>query len=107
MERIDRRLQRKLLAWLLGPLLGLLVLDTATAYWVSLRFSNLAYDRCLHEIRLENVLHAPPTAGRPRLELPDAAAKVLLADGQDRLFFRVDAADGTMVGGDPAVPLAP
>ena len=57
--------QRKLLAWLLGPLLILLVLDTMAAYWVSLRFANLAYDRALHEIAREIVLHVKrPRAGR-------------------------------------------
>jgi two-component system sensor histidine kinase TctE len=107
MGRIEPRLQRKLLAWLLGPLLLLLALDTATAYWVSLRFSNLAYDRALHEIAREIVLHVKAADGRPRLELSEAAAKVLLTDAEDRLFFRVDAPDGTMLGGDPAVALAP
>ena len=50
MWKPEPRLQRKLLAWLLGPLAVLLVLDTAVAYWNSLRFSNLAYDRALLEI---------------------------------------------------------
>ena len=35
--RLRPTLQRKLLAWLLGPLLGLLVLDTAATYSTSLR----------------------------------------------------------------------
>jgi two-component system, OmpR family, sensor histidine kinase TctE len=107
MTKTEPRLQRKLLAWLLGPLLLLLVLDTAAAYWVSLRFSNLAYDRALHEIAREIVLHVRPGDGQPRLELSEAAANILLMDAQDRLFFRVDAADGTLLGGDAAVPLAP
>ena len=103
MPGTEPRLQRKLLAWLLGPLLLLLALDTAAAYWVSLRFSNLAYDRARHEIAREIVLHVEPAAGRPRLDLSDAAAHILLMDAQDRLFFRVDAADGTPLGGDPAL----
>jgi two-component system, OmpR family, sensor histidine kinase TctE len=107
MQRIEPRLQRKLLAWLLGPLLLLLVLDTAAAYWVSQRFANLAYDRALHEIAREIVLHVKPGDARPRLELSDTAANILLMDAQDRLFFRVDAADGTLIGGDEAMPLAP
>ena len=106
MRRSEPRLQRKLLAWLLGPLLLLLALDTATAYWVSLRFANLAYDRALHEVAREIVLHVKSIDGRPRLEMSEAAANVLLTDGQDRLFFRVDADNGTLLGGDPAVPRA-
>ena len=57
------RLQRKLLAWLLGPLALLLVLDTGAAYWNSLRFSNLAYDRALHEIGREIGLHVKLDGG--------------------------------------------
>jgi len=103
MPKTEPRLQRKLLAWLLGPLLILLVLDTAAAYWVSLRFANLAYDRALHEIAREIVLHVRPGQGRPRLELTDAAASILLMDAQDRLFFRVDGPDGALLGGDPSL----
>jgi two-component system sensor histidine kinase TctE len=107
MPGTEPRLQRKLLAWLLGPLLLLLVLDTAAAYWVSQRFANLAYDRALHEIAREIVLYVKPGAGGPRLELSQTAADILLTDAQDQLFFRVDAADGTLLGGDGAVPPAP
>jgi two-component system sensor histidine kinase TctE len=106
MRKTEPRLQRKLLAWLLGPLLILLVLDAVAAYWASQRFANLAYDRALHEIAREIVLHAKRGTARPRLELSDAAAAILLMDAQDRLFYRVDAIDGTPLGGDAALPLA-
>src|SRR5215210_5904600 len=107
MNRAEPRLQRKLLAWLLGPLLLLLVLDTVAAYWASQRFANLAYDRALHEIAREIVLHVKPGPERPRLELSETAANILLTDAQDRLFFRVDGADGTMLGGDAQLPAPP
>ena len=107
MRKTEPRLQRKLLAWLLGPLLILLVLDTMAAYWVSLRFANLAYDRALHEIAREIVLHVKQADGRPRLELSDAAANILLMDAQDRLFFRIEAADGALLGGERTLPPPP
>jgi two-component system sensor histidine kinase TctE len=103
-RRTEPRLQRKLLAWLLGPPLLLLVLDTAAAYWASQRFANLAYDRALHEIAREIVLHVRQAEGRPHLELSETAASILLMDAQDRLFFRVDAPDGTLLGGEASVP---
>jgi hypothetical protein len=40
----------------------------------------------------------------PRLELSQAAERMLLVDQDDRLFYRVDAADGRMLGGDPRWP---
>jgi two-component system sensor histidine kinase TctE len=106
MPRAEPRLQRKLLAWLLGPLLALLALDAAATWWMSQRFANLAYDRALHEIAREIVLHVRPGVPHPRLELSRAAADILLMDTQDRLYFRIDSADGTLLGGDAAVPLA-
>lgn len=104
MWRPEPRLQRKLLAWLLGPLAVLLVLDTAVAYWNSLRFSNLAYDRALLEIGREIALHVKLDGTRPRLELSQAAANILLLDQEDRLFYRVLGEDGADLGGDAQLP---
>ena len=104
MSKAEPRLQRKLLAWLLGPLAVLLVLDTGAAYWNSLRFSNLAYDRALLEIGREIALHVKTEGMRPRLELSEAAANVLLLDQDDQLFYRVVAEDGSLLGGDTQMP---
>jgi two-component system sensor histidine kinase TctE len=104
MRTPEPRLQRKLLAWLLGPLAVLLVLDTGAAYWNSLRFSNLAYDRALHEIGREIALHVQPGGVRPRLELSEAAANILFVDPEDQLFYRVVGEDGAELGGDPQLP---
>ncbi|MDR6538681.1 sensor histidine kinase N-terminal domain-containing protein [Variovorax soli] len=104
MWKAEPRLQRKLLAWLLGPLAVLLVLDTAVAYWNSLRFSNLAYDRALHEIGREIALHVKLDGTRPRLELSEAAANILLLDPEDQLFYRVVGEDGSDLGGDAQLP---
>src|SRR5215207_11135700 len=98
MWRPEPRLQRKLLAWLLGPLAVLLVLDTAAAYWSSWRFSNLAYDRALHEIGREIALHVKLDGTRPRLELSETAANILLLDQEDQLFYRVVGEDGADLG---------
>ena len=97
MNPSDLRLQRKLLAWLLSPLLALLVLDAAVTWWSSRHLSNLAYDRSLQEIAREIVLDVNPGAGGPQLELTQAAERILLIDPDDRLFFRVTAEDGREV----------
>jgi len=104
MRRNEPRLQRKLLTWLLGPLAVLLALDTGVAYWNSLRFSNLAYDRALYEVGREIVLHVKQEGGRPRLDLTDAARDILLRDEEDRVFYRVLGEDGTPLGGDADLP---
>ena len=104
MRKPEPRLQRKLLAWLLGPLAVLLVLDTGAAYWNSLRFSNLAYDRALYEIGREIVLHVKLDGLQPRLDLSEAAGNILLLDQDDLLFYRVASEDGKALGGDEEMP---
>lgn len=104
MRKPEPRLQRKLLAWLLGPLAVLLVLDTGAAYWNSLRFSNLAYDRALYEIGREIVLHVKLEGLQPRLDLSEAAGNILLLDQEDLLFYRVASEDGKALGGDAEMP---
>jgi two-component system sensor histidine kinase TctE len=103
MRKPEPRLQRKLLVLLLVPLLMLLALDAAAAWWTSVRLANLAYDRSLHEIAREIVLHVRVEEGRPRLDLSQGAADVLMGDPQDRLSFRLSSDDGTLLGGDPAI----
>lgn len=94
------RLQRTLLAWLLGPLLALLALDTAVSAWTSLRAADLAHDRTLHEIARELALHVRPGPDGPQLALSPAAARILLVDADDTLYYRVAASDGRLLGGD-------
>ncbi|MBS0453660.1 MAG: sensor histidine kinase N-terminal domain-containing protein [Proteobacteria bacterium] len=104
MWRPEPRLQRKLLAWLLGPLAVLLVLDSAAGYWQSVRLSTLAYDRALYEVAREIVLHMKLDGDKPRLEMSEAAANVLLLDQEDRLFYRVVSEDGQLLGGNTDMP---
>lgn len=104
MHPAEPRLQRKLLAWLLGPLLALLVLDTAFTYWSSLRFSNLAHDRSLHEIAREVMLHVRSGSAGPKLEISPAAERMLLVDQDDRVFYKVTSDSGDVIGGDASIP---
>jgi two-component system, OmpR family, sensor histidine kinase TctE len=100
MNRLEPRLQSKLLFWLLGPLLALLVLDTALTYWTSVNFSNRAHDRSLLEIAREVALHVKSDSTGLRLEMSPAAERVLLVDEDDRLAYRVSSEAGVAIGGD-------
>jgi two-component system sensor histidine kinase TctE len=100
-------LQKKLLAWLLGPLLGLLIVDTLVTWSTSSGFSNHAYDRSLEEMAREVVLHVRPGTARPVFAMPAEAERVLRVDQDDRVYFRVSASDGAMIGGDPELAPPP
>lgn len=103
MRKAEPRLSRQLLGWLLAPLMLLLVVDSAFVYWNAVRSADAVYDRALHEIARELVLHVRVDRGTPRLELGDSAAQLLLSDAQDRIVYRVQSADGTVLGGDAAL----
>ncbi len=104
MQPTEPRLQRKLLTWLMGPLLALMVLDTAASYWIALRFANLAHDRSLQEIAREVVLHVRPNGVGPQLEMAPAVERILLTDQDDEIRYKVSDSNGAYVGGDKTVP---
>jgi len=106
MRRPEPRLQRKLLAWLLGPLSVLFVLDAGVAYYGALRLSNQAFDRALHEIAREIVLHVKDDGGMVRLDLSPAAENILLVDQDDRVAYRLLGPQGQHLGGDAALSAA-
>lgn len=107
MARPEPRLRSRLLLWLLGPLLALLVLDTALTYGAALRFSNRAHDRSLLEIARELALHVKVNGSGPHIEISPAAERVLLIDTDDRLAYRVSAEDGGPIGGDAQIDRPP
>ena len=104
MARIEPRLQYKLLAWLLGPLITLLVFDTAVSYWTSVNFSHRAHDRSLLEIAREVVLHVRSDGDGPRLEMSPTAERVLLVNQDDTVYYRLATSQGSLIGGDQAIP---
>jgi two-component system sensor histidine kinase TctE len=107
MTPVEPALQRKLLAWLLGPLLALLVLDMLLTYFTSLGFSNQAYDRALHEIAKEVFLHLRHDGTRVQLDMSAGTERILLVDQDDRLFYKVLTEDGSVIGGDSGIPAPP
>jgi len=106
--RRDPLLRTQLLTWLLLPLTLLLIADTFVSYWVSLRFSERAYDRALLEVAREVTLHVRGRDGTLAFDMPDAAQKVLFNDPTDTMYFTVTTSDGAVVAGTPiAAPTVP
>lgn len=97
----EPRLRSRLLAWLLGPLLALLLADTLAGWWTAGRLADQAYDRALHELAREVALHVRPGPEGLQLELTDAAQRALQSDQEDALAWRVWTQDGRALGGDP------
>jgi len=99
-------LRKQLVTWLFVPLSALLAIDALVSYWVALSFSQRAYDRSLVEIARDLSLHVRINDGQARLDLPDAARRVLFTDPDDRIHFEVADAGGAPVAGE-SLPAAP
>lgn len=107
MPNDTQSLRRKLLTWLLLPLLILFFLRAGYNYYYGNRLSNHVYDRLLltlanslaEQIRYDN-------AGRGPV-LPAAAPRILLADEHDSIYFAVRDERGRIVAGEPRMPAVP
>ncbi|MES2562975.1 MAG: sensor histidine kinase N-terminal domain-containing protein [Pseudomonadota bacterium] len=97
-------LRHQLLRWLLVPLSLLLTADAFFSYWMALGFSQRAYDRSLVELVREVSLHLLANGREPKLELPDAALKVLFTDPSDTLYYAITVSDGRLVAGRAIQP---
>lgn len=98
-------LRRQLLIWLL-PVAGIaLGVSAAADFLVARHASSLAHDQGLADAAVayvERMQRAPEVIPR---ELPAAAQRMLLAGPSDRIFFRLQNADGSLVAGDSRLPL--
>ena len=106
MARNEVTLRYKLLVNVLGALFVLLALDTLITSWTSVRFSNLAHDRALHEIAREVYLHVRSEGGQVQLQMSPATERTLLSDQDDSLYFQVTIDGGAVVGGNASLPAA-
>lgn len=100
-------LRRKLLAWLLAPLLLLWSAGALVAYFMAASFANLAYDRSLLDSTrslAEQVMLVNDTA---TVELPSVALNILLSEENDQVFFKVMGRKNNLLDGDASLPDPP
>jgi two-component system, OmpR family, sensor histidine kinase TctE len=96
-------LRRSLIIWLLGPLLVLLLLDTLLTSSTSVKISHQAHDRSLHDMAREIFLHVRQNNGTLHLDMSPAVERILLADQDDTVHYKVWTGSGVALGGDPDI----
>lgn len=94
-----------LLKRLFPAMLALLLAGAATAYWIALRSSTLAYDRSLLDITLAISEQIHIDSRQPELQLSSQAHAILLTDRFDRIFFSVYGPRGERIAGNAELPL--
>ena len=102
-----RSLRRKLLTWLLLPLLILFFLRAIYNYYYGDRLSDHVYDRILLTLAnslAQQIVHDPVSG---RVTVPRAATEILLSDERDALYFAIRDEDGRIVDGERRMPAVP
>jgi two-component system, OmpR family, sensor histidine kinase TctE len=101
-------LRRYLLLGILLPVLGLIVLNTASLYTQALTAVNTAYDRTLlasaKVIGEQLDVEGFDEMAQLRATVPYSALEAFEADTRSRLFYRVSGLDGEMVSGYAQLP---
>ncbi len=100
-------LHHALLRYLLTPLTVLLLFSAISTYYIASNYSNSAYDRALFDSieTIEEKLALKD--GKVRLDLPEIAWEILGFDQQDKVYFDVRRADGTILAGTRDIPDPP
>ena len=99
-------LRRKLLLWLLLPMLFIWCIGSIGSYYFAYKFANIAYDRSLADSARDLTRQIIIVNGRDALDLPPAAEKMFLTDEFDKIYFKVTNSDGELLAGEPKL-LAP
>lgn len=100
-------LRRRLIQWLLPPLLMLILLSALVAYGIAVQVATRAYDRALLDPALAVANHLNFDEVPPRLDLSAAARDALLVDSIDRVYIGVVDARGQWLGGSRDLPQPP
>jgi len=106
-RQVANSLRRKLLVWLLLPLLSLWLAGAVVAYFMALNFTNVAYDRALFDSTRSLAEQVRVVGGHTEVELPRSAVQILLSDEFDRVYFQVNGRSGRLISGEPDLPRPP
>ena len=107
MPREIYTLRKKLLVWLLVPLLILFTMRAVYNYYLSISLSNQIYDNAIFDLARSLKEQIFLQDGKPAITMSRPVYDILLSDQFDLMYFVVRDADGeTMIGND-SIPLPP
>jgi len=100
----SRTLRRRLLTWLLFPLLLLFLLRGGYTYYYSHQLAERVYDRMLFTLASSLAEQVVTNTAGGGIELPRAAAELMLPDEPDTLYYAIRDARGAVVDGEQDMP---
>lgn len=100
-------LRRRLLSWILWPLMGLIGVNAWVGYGNAVQAANEAYDRSLYLAARTLAEELEWRDGRLQLDVLRAAGYLFENHTGSRLFYKVTSVGGQWLAGDAALPSAP
>lgn len=100
-------LRRKLLTWLLLPLLALFFIRAGYTYFYANELANRVYDRMLFRLTVSLSQQIIYDSSNQHIELPQTATEILMTDELDVLYFAIRDAQGIIIDGDQRMPFIP
>ena len=101
-----RGIQRRLITWLIGPLLLVLLVSLSSDYQIAHSRADEAFDLALADAAQDIASHLRLEGRRLRLDLSPQAEEVLRSDPYDAIYFAVRDQDGRLIAGSPDLPRA-
>jgi two-component system sensor histidine kinase TctE len=102
-----RGIHRRLLQWVLAPLLVLFLLGVYSDFRLAYKPAIDAYDQALVDTALALAASMQRTNGQLEMALSPQADAVLRVDRADRIFFAAFTNTGKRIAGDAMLPYAP
>jgi len=100
-------LRRRLLVWLLLPLIGLIALNAWWTYGRAVQVADEAHDRSLYLATRTLAEELQWVDGALRFDLLKGAGYLFENHTGARLLYRIDSSSGAFLAGNPQVPLLP
>ncbi|MFA6178553.1 MAG: sensor histidine kinase [Candidatus Methylopumilus sp.] len=94
-------LRKKLLLWLLVPLLVLIAIDSTILYRIAMHFQHKAFDHALADSALDiaELVHESNESTQ-RFQLRPEVRQAILSDQFDQMYYSIIDEKGSIVGGD-------
>src|SRR5258706_6128554 len=103
----ENSVRRRLLAWLMFPLLALWLLGALVAHYFVVDFANRSHDRWLLDSTVSLAQQVHVQSDKVSADLPTAVLRIVEYDAVDRIFYRITASDGSVFAEQGRIPDPP
>jgi two-component system sensor histidine kinase TctE len=103
----ESSVRRRLIVWLMPPLLALWLIGALLAYYFVVDFANRIHDRWLLDSAVSLAQQVHVQSGKVSADLPAAVLRMLEYDAVDRIYYRVIGSDGSVVVEQGRIPEPP